>query len=67
MENIGEDGAMTAAMREDTGVMETATTRVAEVIAAAASAMTIITVETAKGTEEKTPLAEAREIGRAHV
>ena len=39
--------------------METATTRVAEVTAVAASAMTIITAETARGMRERTQLAEA--------
>ena len=41
-------------------MMEIATTRVAEVTAVAASAMTIIIAKTAKGTEEKTQLVEAR-------
>ena len=61
MENRGEVGAMTAVMREEgPDVMETATTRVAEVTAVGASATMIITVVTAKGIGEKTRLAEAR-------
>ena len=40
-------------------MMETATTRVAEVTAVAASATTIITAEIARGMRERTQLAEA--------
>ena len=57
----GEAGTTTAAMREEgPDVMETATTKVAEVTAVGASAMTIIITETAKGMGERTQLAEAR-------
>ena len=50
-------------MREEgPDVMETATTKVAEVTAVGVSAMTIIIAEIAKGTRERIQLAEARGI-----
>ena len=50
-------------MREEgPDVMETATTKVVEVTAVGASARTIIIAETARGTGERTQLAEARGI-----
>ena len=53
-----EAGAVAAAMTDDTpGMMEAATTRVAEATAAAASITTI-----AKGTDVRTRLSEARGI-----
>ena len=52
---------MTAVTREEgPDAMETATTRVAEVTAVVASAVTIATAETANGMGERTQLAEAR-------
>ena len=60
---MGEVGATTAAAKEEgPDMMETATIRVAEVTAVAASATTIITAETARGMRERTQLAEARGI-----
>ena len=60
---MGEVGATTTAVREDgPDMMETATIRVAEVTAVAASATMIIIAETARGTGERTQLAEARGI-----
>ena len=50
-----------AAMKEDTpGMMEVATTRVAEATAAGASIMTIATAVAASGMGVRTQLAEAR-------
>ena len=58
---MGGVGATIAATREEgPDMMETATNRVAEVTAVAASATTIITAETVRGMRERTQLAEAR-------
>ena len=63
MVTVGGAGATTAATREESpDMMETATTRVAEVTAVATSATTIITAEIARGMRERTQLAEARGI-----
>ena len=57
---MGEVGATIAAAREEgPDMMETVTTRVAEVTAVAASATTIVTAEIARGMRERTQLAEA--------
>ena len=58
-----EAGVAAAAMKEDTpGMMEAATTRVAEATAAGASIMMIATGVAAKGTDVRTQLAGARNI-----
>ena len=56
-----EVGVAAAATKEGApGMMETATTEVAEVTAVGASAMTIVTAEIAKVMRERTQLAETR-------